>query len=59
MGVFQLVVKPKGAKKEDLGERFDDVLTAIAIDEPLENLVHVFTEFIATAISIFKKRNEK
>jgi hypothetical protein len=54
--VFQTVVKPKGHSKENLHERYDDVLEAIAVDEPLEQMLNIYSEFIMTAVSLYQKR---
>jgi len=52
--VVQIVVKPKGGKKEDLKERYDEVLAAIQLDEPVEFTVDVLADFIARALSILR-----
>mmetsp|Transcript_5423 Transcript_5423/g.4609 ORF Transcript_5423/g.4609 Transcript_5423/m.4609 type:complete len:155 (+) Transcript_5423:64-528(+) len=59
LGVFQFIIKPKiGNKKEDITENFDEVLQIIGLDEPLENLVTVFCQFIALSVQIMRKRKD-
>lgn len=57
MGILQLVIKQKKtALKEEKVILRDNVLNMIGVDEPMENAVKKYTEFIATAIDIFRSK---
>ena len=58
VGVFQIVVKSKSNKMET-EERYDDVLEAISMDEPLENQLKIFSELIGVAFEVMTMKSQK
>lgn len=52
------MVKSKSNKME-MSERYDDVLEAISLEEPLENQLKIFTEFIGVGFEVMKMKAQK
>ncbi len=56
--MFQIVVKSKSHSVET-NERYDDVLEAISMEEPLENQLKIFSEFIGVAYEVISMKARK
>lgn len=59
VGIFQLLIKPKGGRAEEKIENVDEMLAHIGLDEPTENLVNRYCSLIANSIEIFRERLQK
>jgi hypothetical protein len=58
VGVFQIVIKSKSNKLET-AERYDEVLEAISMDEPVENQLKIFSELIGVGYEVMTMKSHK